>query len=359
MSVATSGWPQLYLNSMIKLTAKQIETWVSKHFEYKSKSKGRQLVINNPFNGDTGWHFWIATYPDEIKKGPAKGRSDCWAHDFRPGEWSGSFLRFVKEYKNISFYDAVKEVCGGSTSNIRDYVRQQLQANIPKEEIVEPEERIIELPPRSKPLTEDKSSRAREIAINYLANRKISEETAIRNFVHYRPGAVVFPYLEYGMMVYWQERSIISKEFLFPDEMETGLQKSDYIYGFDQIEPNGYAIMVESIFNALSLGDDVGASGGADIIGKQVNKLRALNPHTIILAPDNDDAGVKSLKRNFYALQHLPSKLAYSLPPPDMDWNDMDKELGAGSARKYLEDNVYALNIKTIAKLFIKLPTQK
>jgi DNA primase len=343
---------------MIRLRPEQIESWVAKHFEYKKRSGGKQLVINNPFNGDTGWHFWISTYQSVPKKQQAlpkhKQRADYYCHDFRPGAWTGTFLKFVKEFRGIDYFEAAKEVRGGSAKSIRDAIRNEI-AKIDQEEerpAIEPEEAVIELPSGSKPFTEEKGSMAWKIAMKYLQSRRIDEQTAIENFVHYRPGSIVFPYIEYGMMVYWQERSIIGKEFRNPDETRTGLQKSDFIYGFDNIEPSGTVILVESMFNSLSIGADTGATGGAEIIGKQMRKLRALNPQTIILAPDYDDAGIHSLKKNFYSLRELPAKLAYSLPPvPDMDWNDMDKERGKGAARRHIEGNTYALTVATVAKL--------
>ena len=87
----------------------------------------------------------------------------------------------------------------------------------------------------------------------------------------------------------------------------------------------------------------------------------ASNVQLLETEPKNNQNSLyeSELKKNFYTLQHLPSKLAYSLPPKDEDWNDLDRSRGRGSARKYLEDNVYILNMKTIAKLFVKLSIQK
>ena len=210
-------------------------------------------------------------------------------------------------------------------------------------------EKEVELPPLSKPFTDKSFPQARQLALNYLNSRKVSEQTAIKQQLHYTPNSIVFPYVEYDTIVFWQSRDLIEKKFLFPDESLTGLAKTDYLYNFDNIEPGDDIIIVESIFNCISLGDGCVASGGAIISGAQPRKLRVFNPKVLILAPDNDDAGKKSLRSNFFLL-HKDFALAYCLPPLGVkDWNDFEQARGVDSARKYVERNTYALTLSKIA----------
>lgn len=347
---------------MVKLTSDQIENWVAQNFEFKRRSHGHQLAICNPFDGDNGFHLWISTQETALKKGPLKGKINFWVHDFRPGGHNSSFLGFVKKYRKISFSQAVAEVTGHNQKDVRALLRglrrKQEAKEVEEEQPAIDDEESIKLPSISAPLWEGTTSKAKEFAINYLYSRKINNEQIERNKLYYTPTTIVFPYFEYGYVVYWQERSVISKEFNFPNESETGLLKTDYIYGFDDAEPHNDLIVVESIFNKLSVGEDCVASGGAILAGRQLQKIRALNPKNVILAPDNDKAGIISLIKNYFFLKmYFP--IAYSIPPDNMDWNDMDKNYGVGSARKYIEENTHRMTIPILARMQEQLKSMK
>jgi hypothetical protein len=149
-------------------------------------------------------------------------------------------------------------------------------------------------------------------------------------------------------LAFWQERDILDKRFNFPSEEKTGLKKTDYLFGFDDIEPNTDIIVVESIFNKLSVGEDCVASGGASLAGRQVQKLKALNPRRIILAPDYDKAGLESLVHNYFLLKsHF--KLGYCLPMKDEDWNDMKKN--NRDIRFYLTQNIRNFDLVALMKI--------
>jgi hypothetical protein len=224
-------------------------------------------------------------------------------------------------------------------------VRNSLRKKDEPEEALEKE---VELPPLCKPFTDKTFPKARQLALNYLNSRKVSEEKAIKLQLHYTPEGIVFPYIEYDTIVYWQSRELIDKRFNFPDESKTGLAKTDYLYNFDNVEPGDDVIIVESIFNCISLGDNCIATGGAIISGAQPRKLRVFNPKVLILAPDNDEAGRKSLRSNYFLL-YKDFNLAYCLPPPGIkDWNDFEQARGLGSARKYVEANTYALKLTSV-----------
>lgn len=337
---------------IMKLSGQLIEQWVSRNFpDYKKRSHGKQLVINNPFDGDAGRHFWIST-TEEINKHNKKG---FFVHDFRPGraKFSGSFINFVRKYKNISYFAAIAEVTGGDIRTLRDELRSARikEDKEPEEEHIEIE---IKLPTASRQFTDESTPTIRKMALNYLKSRCVSEETAIKMFLHYTPGTLVFPYIEYGNVVFWQERDIGCKRFNFPNEQTTGLIKTNYLYNFDNVEPCDYIIVVESIFNCISVGDNCVATGGATISGRQPQKLKVFNPSLIILAPDNDDAGIKSIRDNFFLL-HKDFKLAYSIPPGDEDWNDMDQKSGVGIAKNYIENHTFGLTLPVVDRLMSRV----
>jgi hypothetical protein len=339
---------------IFKVSPEQIEVWVDSHFEYKHASGGKQFRICNPFDDDTDFHLWISAKPVKNKR----GQVGYYVHDFRPGNDSinGSFFRFVSKYLGVSYFDAIREVVG-STGDAREVLRglRASKTEDEKDEDGKPEEILLELPPGSKSF-EKSGGTAREIAEKYLRSRKITVEEAVKNNLHYTSTTIVFPYIEYGILVYWQERSILGKIFNFPNEEKTGLRKTDYLYGFDDVEPHEHAIIVEAIVDKLTIGAGSVAIGGATIDTKQIRKLRAANPELIILAPDNDEAGVKSLKQNYDLIKHY-FKVGYCIPPNNewdlKDWNDFDKKFGPGWSKEYITENSRKVKLADALKPWI------
>jgi DNA primase len=332
---------------MIKLATEQIEKWVSTQFQYKKRSHGRQIIINNPFGDDGDYHLWISTTETPLKKGPRKGHMGYWVIDHRPGKFKGSLFKFVMEYKKCSYSQAVSELTSARGKDLKYLLRQNRQ---PEEKEVP--ESTIKIPDFSKPISVDSKELANTAARNYLHGREIRDDVIISALLHYTPVSIVFPYLEYGEIVFWQERELLNKRFLFPDENKTGLAKTDYLYGFDNVEPKEDVIVVESIFNCLSIGADCVATGGATISGKQPQKMRALLPRYVVLAPDNDKAGKQSLVKNYFLLKDS-FKLGFCLPPKDLDWNDMDRMYGPGTARSHIEAKSDVLTLSKISSLIM------
>lgn len=345
----------------MKISPRHIEAWVARHFDYKRHTKGRQIRICNPFDNDDDYHFWIALFEDVSKNDPKK-RPRYYVHDFRPGHGAhdGSFVQFVRKYhkkrykKELSFFEAMSEITGKAPKDIRDELRK-VRASAAQEENKEeniPDEEDITLPKGSKPLFDDTDSQARTMALNYLAGRKVSSDLVEKHKLHYTATSIVFPYYEYGILVYWQERETLNKVFMFPDEMSTGLGKTDFLYNFDNVEqPTECVVIVESIFNCIGIGDNCLASGGATVGGKQINKLRTLAPRTVVLSPDNDEAGRKSLRENYFLLKS-DFRIAYCFPPTDFnDWNDLDKARGHGASRLYVEHHTRECNMRTIMRI--------
>lgn len=333
----------------VRLTQSQIENWVARHFEYKRRKHGEELLICNPFTDDNKFKFNICTKLTRSKKSKAMG---YWCHDWRPTahEYDSSFIKFVQRYKGLTFKEALQEVCGDSID---------LRAIMcpPKKVEDEPEPEVIfKLPDMAVPITDERFPRAREFAINYLESRRVSYSDAKAFRIHYTPTMVVFPYLEYDMIVYWQGRTLVDKQFRFPDEGEVGRGKSDFLYGFDNAEIGGQVYIAEAIFGALSLGPGGLASGGAQMQERQVRKVRALNPSIVVLAPDNDEEGIRSLRPNYQLLSPYYT-IYYSLPPKGFkDWNELDQKHGAGSARRCMLDTMAPLTLAKLMSLTMVRP---
>lgn len=342
---------------VIKLSPEQIETWVARHFEYRRRKDGQELITRNPFLGDDKFKFNIST----ILKETRQGHLGYWVHDWRPHaqQYNMSFIRFVQLYKDLSFKEALKDICGDKIDlkSILSSAKPKLQEE-PQYEVE------LTLPAGSKFITE--KSKLQQIIVNYLKSRGINYTTAQSLQLHYTGPSIVFPYLEYDTIVYWQSRSVASKEFEFPDERFVGVSKSQFLYGFDNTEPYQPIFLVEAIFCALSLGPGALATGGADLSEFQRRKIRAINPSKVILAPDNDEAGRASLYRNFKLLNPY-ADIYYVLPPKKFkgkqvkDWNDIvkmckNKNKGRQLVRLYAESNAKPLNLPKAIQFRIDKP---
>ena len=336
---------------MAKLTGDQILAWIDRNFgDYKIRKGGQEIVMANPW-GDSGRHFNISL----VEKKTRAGHSGFWVHDWRPGhqEHDGSFLRFVQEYKGLSFFDALRDVCGKGLDP-RAWLRKQRETQEKAQEI--PQETELKLPAGARRINEVSETLAYNFAINYLKSRAISIEEATRYFVHYDSVSIIFPYVEFGMVVYWQSRSMVGKQFEFPPD-SVGVVKSDFLYGFDDIEPRSTMILCEAIIDTINVGIGAAAIGGGDLSDKQVKKIRALNPDSIILAGDNDKPdkrgikpGTNSIIQNYKKLSPYYEKIFFAIPPnPYKDWNDM--AVAGMEPRKIIESVKKPATLKSIIKL--------
>ena len=315
---------------MIKPKPDQITKWIKKHFgdDYKITKRGQEIRINNPLSIDDGYHLWINVYKAIV-------------NDFRPrykNLVSGSFLSFVMKYKNITFKEAAEEVIGDV--NYKDYNFNS--NNIPESKI---SKTTIKLPNDFTKLTY-KDDTISPIIKRYLNQRCIPNGKIYTSNIGYSGLNVVFPYYEFNKIVYWQQRSITNKQFLFPPDTN----KADFIYGFDNINPTDPVIITESIFNALMF-DNAIAIGGSDLSDMQKNKLKKLKIKKIIMALDNDAAGKAGISKAYKKLDPY-FDLYYSLPPnSDEDWNDIAKNNQKEDAMLWLKKGLNKLDYTTSIKL--------
>lgn len=311
-------------------TEKQIERWlILNKISYKNTQKG-QFRVCNP-DGDTKFSMEIS-------------KSKALVHDFRVNhkQYDGSFIRFVSNYKGISIEEAIEEVCGNN-KNFKPIL-------IEDEEDEEDVEHEINLPSGSLSLRDHADTKSYEIVYNYLTKyRGLDHDTIMKANVHYFGTSVVIPYYEYGMIVFWQMRYQLSKKFLFPPS--SSKSAGDFLYGFDNVEPRSFVIISEAIYDALSIGDDCVATGGASLKKGQIELLKILSPSEIILAPDNDGAGVASVKRDYMSLYKGDWVISYCLPPyvegeDKIDWNDMKNN--KLDPREYILSNKRKLSMKDV-----------
>ena len=302
-------------NKFVKISADQMIQWLHNNkIDYKDHGSD-QIRVCNP-DGDINYSM-------------ALSKSGAVLHDFRPHhqQYDGPFVKFVSTYKNISYREAIEEICGNHI----------IYLNNKNEEIEEQVDNIIELPEGCKPLREKVDTKLWVMNMSYLVNeRGINKEIVYKANIHYMGTTIYVPYYQYGMIVFYQSRRQMNKIFEFPSSNLTTKRAGDFLYGFDNVEPCSEVIIVESIFNVLSIGDDTVSTGGAKLKDGQLKLLKILNPKTIILAYDNDEAGRKALEYDFlllskHAKNEFCDEIFYCLPPlshgdDQEDWNDMKRK---------------------------------
>jgi len=314
----------------IKPTPLQIATWVRNHFDYKVKKQGEELRICNPYDypKDTKFHVFVNTQKAKV-------------NDFRPNHKrniSGTFLNFVRRYRRISFHEAVKEVMGN--------VDPRMYRDSGPEPKLEATRQFVELPADFKQFGSLDEDDAVATAVRlYLHRRMITDEQIGEFGIGYGGLAAVFPYYEFGDIVYWQSRSIINKKFNFPD----GSTKTKFIYGFDNLDPEYPVIITESVTNALMF-EHGGSVGGCDVSDDQKRRLKAAGISDIILALDNDQGGREGIASCYQRLSPI-FNLYYALTDREDDWNKIAQNEGLTAVYEMLMKNVKKLTLGESVRL--------
>lgn len=333
----------------LDISEAQVANWVLTHFpDAKMRKSNTEFVICNPFDGDTGYHFNISI-------------RGC--HDWRGDNWVGynpntgarnkcTFVRFVQLYLECSYTEALKSIMGSSFS------LSAIRASYSHQKLEEREERkkdtSLGLPSTSRPISNSKETIVKGLR-KWLHRRGVDDRKIAKYNMLYSSFDIIWPYYEYEELVYWQSRSRLNKEFAFPPE-SIGVTKGQFIFGFDHVEPSSYIVITEAIFDAQTLEDQAVASGGAALTSQQVRKVKALNPRDgIILAPDNDKAGLESVIKNYEIFRPYGFQILVSIPPSieyeedgekmtTKDWNEVGSIEGFDKVKKIMQDNVEKLS---------------
>lgn len=330
-------------NTTRKLKPKEIVSWVKANFDVKERRGGTELRINNPFQEretgtrDTKFHLNISVTKQSV-------------HDWRPNHQGhdGSFIKFVMDYLECTGREAIRAIKSVKSSDI--YLDEEEDYKAP---MVEAQQ--LELPSPSWNF-DDGPEKLRSAALKYLNSRCLSKEECDDWGLMYGVGTVIFPYIEYGEVVYWQSRSIADKVFEFPPE-EVGVGKSQFFWGWHRLEPKEDIMITESLFGGASYGEGGLASGGAGLSDEQVSRLDGVSFSRLILGPDNDDAGIASLVSDYEKCKHVED-LWYILPPKipmkgdklTKDWNEIDQlcTFHPKLASKYLGEEAVRLGHKFV-----------
>ncbi len=206
------------------------------------------------------------------------GRVNCFVCGYL-----GNPMRFIANQKNIvSLREVYKllNIYGGIMPQQRKYLKAVGSK--------------IKLPESFRLLSLGDSEMAK-LARNYIKLRGLSVKGSTYAGVGYCTkgrymGCIIFPFYQAGKLIYFMARRFISlgEKILNPPEGEFGVSKSQVIYNIDALLLYNKINIVESVFNARTLGNNTCATLGKKLSSWQLNQfiISPVKYISILLDPD-------------------------------------------------------------------------
>jgi len=131
---------------------------------------------------------------------------------------------------------------------------------------------------------------------DFRESRNIPEEfTLLYAYDGEYKGRIIIPiYDEYGDIVYFQARKVPGSD-VEPKYKNPTIKKGSIIFNKHKINPNYPIIVTEGLLDAISIGDQGTSCLGAEITDVFLKEVSKLTHKCIIIALDNDEAGMKSI----------------------------------------------------------------
>ena len=301
-----------------KIPAATTMAYIQAELKFKTTQDPNEIRINSIYENDSKFKCYINIDTFQF----------C---DFKGGV-SGSCYSLFKDLLGV---ESNKEVLRYLMKNYGD--GQFLKIENKLEEIKTNENIIEEFNEHDKPIwfkDKDKIGAFGKQCLKYLLSRKIPIEYIRKMGYVYNPVSkfhkrIILPYFEDGKEVYFQARSVDSKNslrYLNP----AGLNKQNYVFNYDAI-CDDVLIICEGIMDAMSIDPNEQVAtcmSGAFLTPKQLEKIfTKAKPSAIIYVPDQDETGFKELEKNLkniytYA-DYSPEVLIFNPPEGCKDLNDM------------------------------------
>lgn len=218
----------------------------------------------------------------------------------------------------------------------------------------DPKYDTVSLPKSFRPIIQlEQNSILGKAAIKYLKNKRgFSIKKLSHNGVGYctngeYAGYVIFPFIALGQLRFFQGRKFteIGTKMKNPPMEDFGIGKSELIYNEDALYIYKTVFLVESVTNALTLGDKAIAILGKSISPQQLNTIIKSPCENIIIILD-EDAKDKSIKTAMALNPFKKCKIIFM--PKDKDVNDLGKK----ETLKLVKESKY-LNYSNIIELYI------
>ncbi len=237
---------------------------------------------------------------------------------------SGSFSYFISKYLDISEKEVLlylaKEYGFGKKEN-KELVK-----------LIEEEDKKItlELPKGLHFFSENKMGLFGNMALSYLRDRLIPEEYIQEMGYIYDPGSeynnrIFIPFFENGEIVYYICRDFTGTSYIRYANPHN-INSKQFVYNIDKLQDTLF--ICEGVFDAISIKNIIGTAILSANLGElQAQKIMANAPSKIIIVPDNDETGEKTLEDNVKMLiKYQPPSfttqiLVYRLEPGIKDLN--------------------------------------
>lgn len=239
----------------------------------------------------------------------------------------------------LYIYDYIKEF----KVNVNEVQLKKANKLFEEEKDEDEEETEIVFPEGMSFFSETKTGIFRDRAMSYILKRGLSQLRTLQLGYVYQPNSlydktIFFPFYEDSAFVFFVCRDFTEKRFKRNSvgNLERlryinpkGKNASNFIFQIDEIKEKGDIFIFEGLFDALMLDNQVGTASLKSFLSKtQASKIWNKAPKNVILVPDNDEAGRKSLMTNVAMLERykppsLKSKvLIYKIPKQFKDFNE-------------------------------------
>lgn len=230
-----------------------------------------KLIACSPFRDDHSPSFFVTL------TGEYKG---AWADSGATGDYAkGGFLRLWAHLNDISEDEALQELAAMVGDNNDSLPTLDIKLSLP-----------VERKPR---LTMDGITTGQ---VKYLDRRGIAPQVIRALHLSYdnMRQAVVIPWFDVqGRVVALKYRSTRSKQFWYS---KNGHPPKDYVYAADRAYKRRFGVVcvTEAEIDAMSVmtaGFPCVSTGGAALTMAQIDVIKGLPAHTLVLLPDDDEKG--------------------------------------------------------------------
>jgi DNA primase len=271
---------------MIKIPQTTIVAFLNDNFTVKETSTG-EIRINSPFLQDDKFHLYINPEEGVFK-------------DFK-SDISGSFSYFISEYMGIPEKDILpylmKEYGFGNKTTYTKIIEERKEAE-------------LELPKGLHFFADTKLGYIGNLALDYLKERMIDEKYINEMGYVYDANSeynnrIFIPFFEEGKLVYYICRDFTGTSYLRYANPHN-INSKNFVYNIDNLQDTLF--ICEGVFDAISIKNIIGTAILSANLGEtQAKKIMERAPSKIIIVPDNDSTGNKTLDDNVKMLiKYMP-----------------------------------------------------
>lgn len=276
------------------------ENFIYQHYDVRETNREEMIRICCPFCGDENFHGYINTHMELFK---------CFKCKFshKPDGEATTAYHFLKIIHNLTNKEVFKVLNFDGDALLNSPDRSVL--DLLEEFFAEKDDRLIQvsleeeivkvdLPRGTKPILGDDSVVAK-LAYKYLKSRfkgrdvdKIIKKYDLQycNSGLYS-GYIIIPVKEWGELVWYQGRAFLPAN---KEPKYLGMSnRNKSLFGLEFVDPDHVIILVEGVFDAMTLGDKALCCFGSSLSKHQYNILRELKPKKVVVCFDWDKSGVE------------------------------------------------------------------